>query len=194
MRHISTFKLFESKDETGGLWYHGDRDKTDFTDRKMDAEDFRFNRNAVGPGIYFTRLEWQAKGYAIDGNPGGGYLYTCEIDVDPKRLMHDDTRIDRAKLLKFIKMAPDKDLLLNYGMNIPDATQNALKLNAESSDNMHDAIMGLYNDLYQRDSRLFGKTMVALGYDAMLHKLPEVDHLIVWNTGKIKIVKEEKVS
>lgn len=192
MKHISTFKIFESlSSKTSGLWYHGDWSLLkDFKDRKMDVEDYKSDRNAIGPGIYFSRDESQARGYA---NGESGHLYTCEIDIKPSRLLHDNSRVDRARLLKFIKMAPDKEGLYNYGQTIPSAISNALRLNAEGSTNMHDAVMGVYNDLFQKDSRMFGRCMVAIGYDAMLHKLPEVDHLIVWNVDLIKILKVEKI-
>lgn len=171
-----------------GPWYHGDRQKiSTFTGRYMDAEDFAHDRNAMGPGIYWTRLKWQASGYAEKE----GYVYTAEMDLEPDRVMTIKTKPDAAKLRKFIELAPNKESrdmsLQNYAEDIDAAIELAIEY-AMDEDNMLDAAMGLYNDLYSRkQSAAFGESMTAIGYDAYLHKLPEVYHLIVYNPEIIKV-------
>lgn len=183
------------KENLTGEWYHGDERKTDFINRNyFDATDHSRDRNAMGPGIYFTRLKYQAKGYA--GTKG--YVYTVTVDLDPKRTLVDNTKINPVFLKKFIEKCPDKDMLYNYDEDLNRAKHVALQLSIESSENMLEAIMGLYNDLYQRDAVFFAKTMTELGYDAFYHKVnplyPEAIHLIVYNPKIINIVKEEKAS
>lgn len=176
-----------SKSQLTGEWYHGDMQKCDFHNRKFDLSDNKTHKNSNGPGIYFTRFEWQARGYAEPD----GYVYTATMNLDPKRTLLDNTRPDYNKLKKFIELGPDNDLLSNYAENPRLALPLAVKMNMES-DNMLDAVMGAYNDLYQNDSVLFAKNMIEIGYDAFLHKLPEVDHLIVYNSKIINLVNEEK--
>jgi len=164
-----------------GLWYHGDRNKTDFKGRAMDAEDFSRDRNAMGPGIYWTRLKGQAAGYAENE----GYVYTATINVDPKRVMSKSTKPEESKLRKFIELTPDREnrdmSLQNFAEDIPYAIELAISY-AMEEDNMLDAVMLLYNDLYSRkDSAAFGKSVTEIGYDVYLHRLPEVYHLIVYN-------------
>ncbi len=183
-----------TKKKIEGHWFHGDERKTDFVSRNyFDATDFTRDRNAMGPGIYFTRFKYQAKGYAENG----GYVYTVTVDLDPKRTLEDNTKIDEAKLRRFIEQCPDTDSLYNYAEDLDDAKEEAVRLNMESSSNMLEAIMGAYNDLYQRDAVLFAKVMIEIGYDAFYHKVnpehePDAIHLIVYNPKIIKIVKEEK--
>ena len=175
-------------------WYHGDERKTDFINRNyFDVEDYSRDRNAMGPGIYFTNDKGQASGYAGDQ----GYVYTVKVNLDPKRTLLDNTKPDIPKLKKFIAKCPDKELLLNYDYNIHRAPEVALKINVESSDTMLEAVSGLYNDLYQKDAVLFAKTMVDIGYDAFYHQVnpehaPEAFHLIVYNPAIVQILKEEK--
>ncbi len=180
-------------DNLKGEWFHGDERKTDFVTRNyFDVTDFTRDRNAMGPGIYFTRLKYQATGYAGDN----GYVYTATVDLDPKRTLEDKTKIDESKLRTFIEQCPNKDLFANYTEDIDNGVEVALNLNMESSSNMLEAIMGAYNDLYQRDAVLFAKVMVDIGYDAFYHKVnprePEAIHLIVYNPKIIKVLKEEK--
>lgn len=174
-----------------GKWYHGEFDKRmDLKGRKFDVEDFTRNRNAVGPGLYFTRNKDQGISYA----GSKGYVYTAEMDLKPARVLEDKTPINKDKLRKFVSLAPDKEAFSNYTehyKNIKYAIDIATDMNIDSSDNMHDAIMGVYNDLYQRDSTEFAKSMTKIGYDALLHKLPGVNHLIVYNPDIIKILEEE---
>lgn len=183
-----------TKKHLEGEWYHGDERKTDFVSRNyFDVTDHSRDRNAMGPGIYFTRLKYQASGYAGDS----GYVYTVTVDLDPKRTLEDDTKPNKNVLRKFVKRCPDKELLYNYSsVNLSVAAEKAVEMNMDSSDNMLDAIMGLYNDLYQRDAVLFAKVMTEVGYDAFYHKVnpehePDAIHLVVYNPSIIKIVKEE---
>lgn len=180
-----------------GHWYHGDSEKfSTFKGRLMDSEDYSRNRNAVGPGIYFTRLAWQASGYADKG----GYVYDATMNIDPSRVMTIGDKPKRTLLRQFIDLAPSEEKrdigLSNYGESEgdPKAIGNAVQSAFTYSNNMLDSFMGLYNDMYGRDSRAFASSMVKLGYDAYLHKLPEVYHLIVWNTDAIKIEEIKPVS
>lgn len=186
-----------SKKLIDGLWYHGDTKKYDtFVGRYMDAEDYSRDRNAMGPGIYFTRLKWQSSGYA-EGSYGSepGWIYTATMDLDPSRVLDKKTKPDEAKLRKFIDLYPDKEELemnlYNYAQDLDQAREAAVEA-AMDNENMLDATLGLYNDLYGKDSKQFGKSMAAIGYDAYLHKLPEVYHLIVYNPEIIQIKKVEK--
>ena len=180
-----------TKKNLEGEWYHGDERKTDFINRNyFDVTDYTRDRNAMGPGIYFTRLKYQANGYAGDS----GYVYTVTVDLDPKRTLEDNTRPNAKVLKKFIDRCPDKELLYNYSpSNFSIAAKKAIDMNMESR-NMLDAVLGLYNDLYQMDAVLFAKVMTEAGYDALYHKVsddPDAIHLIVYNPSIINIVDEE---
>ena len=181
-----------TKQQLAGEWYHGDERKTDFVNRNyFDVSDYSRDSNAMGPGIYFTNLKYQASGYA--GKTG--YVYTTTIDTNIKRILLDNTKPREDVLKKFIERCPDKELLLNYSEKISNAAQIALNQNINSK-NMLEAVLGLYNDLYQRDSVLFAKVMVESGYDLLYHKVnpkyePDAIHLIVYNPSIITIVKEE---
>jgi len=175
-----------------GLWYHGDRNKTNFFNRKFDVEDYTRDRNAVGPGIYFTRIKWYANGYAEPD----GYVYTVKVNLKPSRVLTDTTPADLAKVRAFVEGCEDDDLLANYGQPRRKAVENAVKLNAESGD-LLSAVIGVYNDLYQRDSAKFAEMMVKIGYDALLHQpnpehAPEVFNLVVYEPKVIEIVDEER--
>lgn len=175
-----------------GEWFHGDERRTDFINRNyFDVIDYSRDRNAMGPGIYFTNLKYQASGYAGDS----GYVYTVTVNLDPKRTLEDNTKPNRNVLRKFIERCPDREMLYNYSEDLSKAPEKAVEMNMDSA-NMLEAIMGLYNDLYQRDAVLFAKVMTEIGYDAFYHKVnpkyePDAVHLIVYNPSIIKIVKEE---
>ena len=179
-----------------GHWYHGDAKKyTTFKGRYMDTEDFTRDRNAMGPGIYFTRFAWQASGYAgqASGYSGHGYVYDVTMDLNPKRVMTVDDTLDQKVIKKFMDLAPSdrREIgLSNYDNNV----WAAVGAISDSSENLHDALCGVYGDFYGRDSRAFAAAMVKIGYDAYLHRLPEVDQLIVWNTDVINIVEVKPVS
>jgi hypothetical protein len=183
-----------NKNKLSGEWYHGDERKTDFINRNyFDTTDHSKDRNAMGPGIYFTNSKSQAIGYAGDN----GYVYTCTVNLDPRRTLVDNSKIDIVRLRRFIEKCPDRDLLLNYAEDARSAVEVAVQMNAESSTNMLDALMGAYNDLYHRDAVLFAKVMTEIGYDAFYHQVnpeyaPEAIHLIVYNPAIIRVVKEEK--
>ena len=181
-----------TKKHLEGEWYHGDERKTDFVNRKyFDVTDFSRDRNAMGPGIYFTRLKYQASGYAGDS----GYVYTASVNLDPKRTLKDNTKPDARVLRKFIERCPDKEQLYNYSEDLSKAPEIAVEMNMDSK-NMLEALMGLYNDLYQRDAVLFAKVMTEIGYDAFYHKVnprePDAIHLIVYNPAIINVIKEER--
>lgn len=182
-----------TKQQLAGEWYHGDERKTDFVNRNyFDVSDYSRDSNAMGPGIYFTNLKYQASGYA--GKTG--YVYTTTIDANVKRILQDNTKPRVEVLKKFIDRCPDKELLLNYSENLSAAPRIALIQNMNSSKTMLEAVLSLYNDLYQKDSVLFAKVMVESGYDALYHKVnpkyePDAIHLIVYNPSIITIVKEE---
>lgn len=163
-----------------GLWYHGDLRETDFSDHIMDAEDYSRNRNAVGPGIYWTRDDWQARGYGQ-----GGFFYTATVKIDPKRLMTIDHKPTRWFIERFIRLAPKEARetgLSNWMNNMKMAVDAYVQ-----EDDLHESLVGVYNDFYGRDSKAFAKSMINIGFDAYLHHLPAVDHLIVWNTKILNI-------
>ena len=175
-----------------GLWYHGDRNKTNFFNRKFDAEDHSRDRNSTGPGIYFTRDEGFAKGFA---HPNG-WVYTVRVSLDPSRVLLDDTRVDVSRLRAFVEACEDDGLLANYGFPRQRGIMNAVALNGDAP-NMLDAVLGVYNDLYQMDSVKYARMMSEIGYDALLHRpnpenLPDTYHLVVYDPKTIEIIKEER--
>lgn len=190
---INTFRKINEGKAPGvndGLWYHGDTRETDFSDQTMDAEDHTRDRNARGPGIYWTREEHQAKGYGL-----GGFLYTATAKIDQTRLMTADHRPTRWFIESFIRLAPmgPRKIGLSNWMNSMKSAIDAYM----DDESLHEALMGVYNDFYGRDSRAFAKSMVKIGFDAYIHHLPGVDHLVVWNpkvmmVGNIVPVREHR--
>ncbi len=181
---------------TSGEWYHGDLTRwDDLAKKQMDVEDYTRDRNAMGPGIYWTRLKWQARGYATDN--GTGWLYTATMELNPSRVLTAKVKPNRRKLAAFINQAPKdglEDQLANYDQNPIRARETAIRLEMDSSESLLSACIGLYNTLFQHDSKAFGKAMTAIGYDAYFHQLPEVDHLVVYNPKVINIKSIEDMN
>jgi hypothetical protein len=175
------------KDTITGSWYHGDLHKREdnFKEQKMDRDPTQ-DRNAMGPGIYWTRDPNQAGGYAGEG----GYVYEAEMDIKPGRLLTIKKKPTETYLTKFIGLASEEHRetgLSNWGENPHVALVKAVQGYMESSNDLYDALCGIYNDFFGRSPEEFAKSMVKLGFDAYLHHLPKIDHLIVWNPDVIKV-------
>jgi len=174
--------------DLSGLWYHGDAKGTDFSSKVMDVEDYSRDRNALGPGIYFTRNRVLASGYAQDH--GNGAVYTAEMLLKPKRVMTVKHKPTAAIVEKFIRLAPRESRetgLSNWGPG-PNAMRRAVAGYVDQVE-LLDALCGVYNDFYQRNSKAYAKAMVAVGFDAYYHVLPEDVHLVVWNPDIIQVIE-----
>jgi len=170
-----------------GIWYHGDLEDADFSTRSMDTEDYTRSPNALGPGIYWTRDRDQARGYA--GKKG--YVFSATMDLTPRKTMSKDDTVTSEIVERFISLAPRgsrRTGLENWDNNIDQAVSTYV----ESGEDLLDALVGVYHDFYGMDSRAFGRSMVRIGYDAYIHHLPNVDHLVVWNPKIIKVKEVDK--
>lgn len=174
--------------EIRGQWYHGDlHRRTTFTDQEMDRGQ-GVDPNALGPGIYWTRDRDQASGYA----ESSGWLYTAVMKTTAKRVILDKTKPRKDLLAKFLDLAPEESKyygLTNWGTE-PNAARSAAVAAYMDSPSLHDAFSGIYHDFYSHDWKEYGKALIAVGFDAFLHSLPEVDHLVVWNPKIISVVEE----
>lgn len=184
----------EPRGSIRGLWYHGDIGKrTSFDSQHMDRDGAQ-DPNAVGPGIYLTRDRRQAHGYAAPN----GYLYTIRIQTTPSRVMKDSTKPTADLIDRIIKLAPEEDRetgYSNWAQDPNEAHRQALKAyGPDSGMTLHESLMCMYREFYGRQPNIWAKAVARLGFDALLHKLPLVDHLIVYNPAIIKIVKEQKYS
>lgn len=179
-----------SKKLIEGNWFHGDEKKLDhFKDRHLDAEDYSRETNANGPGIYFTRLRWQANGYAGQN----GFVYTATMDLDPSRVLEKKTVPSPSKLKRLIELCPEEERqtgFSNFGYDTPHGPAMEIALEySQNNDTMLFAALSILHDFYGRsNNRDWAKAMVEIGYDAYLHKLPQVYHLVVYNPEIINIV------
>ena len=186
-----TVRRFTSRPRpsVSGLWYHGDASRRQtFDDQRMDR-DAHLDKNAWGPGIYWTRDEGQARGYAWPS----GYVYAATVRTT--RVLEDDAPVDPAKVGRFIDLAPADSRetgLSNWHENAAVARRRAVEGYCRSGRDLLDALLGVYNDFYGQDAGAFARAMVRLGYDSCLHHLPEVDHLIVYDPRVIQVVREER--
>lgn len=174
-----------------GRWYHGDTSRRDtFVGHKMDR-DAGQDTNAVGPGIYFTRDRAQARGYA----GRGGWLYTAKV-TRTARVLPEAFRPRVDLIARFIALAPAESRY--YGSTnwaeSQDAGERAAAEAYSNEASLASALMGVYNDFYGHDYDRYAKAMVELGYDALLHRLPDVDHLVVYNPDIIVVEEQEEVA
>lgn len=171
------------------LWYHGD------TSRRLTFEDQRFqnrdNPNAVGPGIYFTESREQARGYAWPR----GWLYTARIRG---RCATGRQRMTASEIQRFIGMLDDEGrgyLLSNWDEDPRRAMSKVLDAYTQINLTSAAADLGRQGGLdFLSDGRTWARAMVALGYVAMVHQLPNVQHLVVWDPNALTIMSEEKVT
>jgi hypothetical protein len=170
-----------------GLWFHGDTSKrVNFDGQHMDRGPGQ-DKNAMGPGIYWTRLRDQARGYATTL----GYVYEATMRTVEKRVLRDETRANARVLSAFITAAPEESRyygLTNWDENPKRALRAAVE--AYSRDTMISGLLGIYHDFYGADSSAYARSMVLVGYDALLHTLPETHHLVVYNPAIIQVVRE----
>lgn len=177
------------------IWYHGDSTKrsSGFHDQKMNRDADR-DPNAQGPGIYWTADKEQAKGYAYKN----GYVYTAEIRSS--KIIKDSTKPNSAVIRKLILLAPKEDLdvgLSNWGYDesgkesFNQALEAAVNAYTHQSESLIDSMLMVHHDIYRKEANTWTQAMVKCGIDAYLHKLPAVEHLIVYNPNVIKVLKEE---
>lgn len=183
-------------EEKNNIWYHGDVSRrTNFYDQKMNRDSDRVP-NAQGPGIYFTKNKIQAKGYAYPN----GYIYTVRINTN--KIIYDSFPKPNKQFIKKLMLLVDKEDL-DYGLSNwgydesdPKSYQQALltatNVYNDNSNNLIDSALQIHNDIFRKDATAWTKAMVKCGVDAFLHKLPTIDHLIVYNPGVIEIIKEEQ--
>lgn len=168
------------------LWYHGDSRKTlDFADQRYQNE---AKWNAHGPGIYFTSSREQANGYAWPN----GWVYTATIKG---KLATDDQKPTRLEIRKFIgSMTPDEreTLFSNWDENPGRALLKILDAYTQMD------FVSAMADLARIGGMDFGTTGVEyvtalrkLGYVGALHKLPSVDHLVVWDPSALDVKSVE---
>jgi hypothetical protein len=178
------------------IWFHGDTAKrTRFDDQHMDRDRTK-DRNAQGPGIYWTSDKKEAKGYAYPK----GYIYTAEIKS--VKFIHDrKPKVDPKKVEWLIEHSYDPDgFLANWGfdpghMSRERAMTDALRNYAYPGYSLSDAALMLYNDCYGRErANQFTRNMVRMGVNAFLHKESAVKHLIVYNPKIIKVRRIEAYS
>jgi hypothetical protein len=157
----------------------------------MDREQ-GIDQNALGPGVYFTRDKTQAIGYA----ESTGFLYSVKINTSAERILVESKKPDRKRLSRFIDLAPKESRyygLTNWDVDPVQAKSLAISAYAKFEDELG-ALLGIYHDFYGSDWKSYARSMTSIGYDAYLHHLPAVDHLIVFNPKVIKIVGEESVA
>ena len=172
--------------DTGRVWYHGDTaHRITFADQKFQNEE---NWNAMGPGIYFTSSKEQALGYAGQA----GWVYTASFTG---KLATDKQRAKVTEIRKFLAMLDDEGrsyLFSNWDPD-PRAAQQAVERAYTQMD-----VVSCFADLGRQGGTDYGTTgrewcalMAKLGYAGMLHKLPGVEHLVVWDPSGLTILAEE---
>jgi hypothetical protein len=154
----------------------------------MDRERGTSDLNAVGPGIYLTRSRQQALGYAYPS----GWLYKLTIRPGA-RILNEQEPPRRAIISQMIDLAPAESReigLSNYAENPVYARVEAEASYVHANTTLLDALVFLYHDFYGYDANDWTAAMVKVGFDATLHRLPEVDHLIVYNPQIIEQIDE----
>lgn len=177
------------------VWYHGD------TSRRLTFEDQRFqnhdNPNAMGPGIYFTSSEEQARGYAWPE----GWIYTAQMKPGSK-CVTDRQRMTPREFRKFLSLLDREGrtyLFSNWDENPRIAQQKIARAYTTAGDSDIDLVsaaadLGRQGGLdFERDGRTWAAAMVSLGYSAFLHRLPAVDHLVVWDPNALVLAREQRV-
>lgn len=175
------------------VWYHGDQQhRLTFVDQRFQPQ---HGANAVGPGIYFTASREQARGYAWPS----GWLYAARISG---RCATDRQRMTPIELRRFLAMLSDEGreyLFSNYDDDPRRALSKIVAAYTTAGDVGIDLVsaaadLGRQGGLdYASEGRTWAKAMVKLGYVALLHRLPKVDHLVVWDPSALTIVEEEPV-
>jgi hypothetical protein len=176
--------------KVSGLWYHGDAAKRErFDDQKMDRDRGTADLNAVGPGIYLTRDLQQARGYAWPA----GWIYTFQIRPRA-RVLDEKAPPVRAVISKMIDLAPadDREVGLSNYAEAPVVARYKVETGLVRERSLLDALIVLYHEFYGHDANAWAAAMVQLGFDALLHRLPEVDHLVVYNPEILVRVREKR--
>jgi hypothetical protein len=166
------------------LWFHGDAARREhFEDQKWDRDPHE-DRNASGPGIYFTEDIQQARSYAS----GGGHVYAAKLRPTFKVLPNKPPTLRFLKKFYDAASPEDQYYFLSNWMEEPDIRNPApvLRKYLQYNDRMIDALLVLRNDLVQDPSDWI-KAARATGYHGHIVQLPEVRHLVVWDPRHLVI-------
>ena len=177
------------------VWWHGD------THRRLTFEDQRFqnrdNPNAVGPGIYFTASREQGRSYARPR----GWLYAARARPG-SRCVTDRQRMTPRELRRFLSFLDEEGrgyLFSNWDED-PARAFRKIEHAYTTAGDLGTSLVSSAADLgrqggldFEHDGREWARAMVRLGYAALLHRLPAVDHLVVWDPAALEIISEEKV-
>ncbi len=171
-----------------GIWYHGDAARrSGFSDQRMDRPRDQ-DQNAMGPGIYWTRDLEQARGYAFPK----GYVYAARMNTTRSRVIGESTPPQRGKVLALLAQATPENReagLSDWDENPVRARENLIRA-CLANERMLDAMLEVYRGFFTTPEE-YAAAVVQAGFDAFVHELPEVDHLIVWNPSIIDVVSEE---
>lgn len=176
------------------VWFHGD------TNRRLTFEDQHFqnrdNPNARGPGIYFTSSREQGRGYAWPR----GWFYAARVFG---RCVTDRQRMTPRELERFVAMFDDegRSYLFSNWDEDPRRAMAKITMAYTTAGDLGIDLVSAAADLgrqggldFEREGRTWAKAMVNLGYVALLHRLREVDHLVVWDPNAITVIEEEAVA
>ncbi len=171
------------------LWYHGDSGRREhFEDQKWDRDPDE-DRNANGPGIYFTEKIDQARGYAS----GGGHLYAAKMKPSFKLVPNRPPTLRELRKFYDATSADDQYYFLSNWVEEPDIRNPSavLRKYIGYNDRLISALLVLRNDLVQ-DPADWIRAARATGYDGHIVEHPEVRHLVVWSPSKLNIREIEK--
>lgn len=159
-------------------WYHGGHQTKFSENHRWDRDRTTSSLNQEGPGIYFTSSYQQATSY-------GPIVIEMELPSGFKVMPLRKPTMKQLMALYDEASEEDQEIFLsNWGENI--TPQEALK-HYSHQDNIHDAAVTLYGDLFRYDSDAYIEAVRTLGYDGVIvPKSYGVKHLIAWNLKKIR--------
>jgi hypothetical protein len=176
----------ENDEGDNNLWWHGDKSRrTTFADQIMDRPN-GLDKNALGPGIYFSQDKNQAVGYS---GPGG-WIYGTRIDSD--KILTDGRKPTRRFLKNLITAAPKEDMsygLSNWDENPARALNKAIDAYMMEV-SLIEAAWSIRNDFFG-DPNTWTAAMVKCGIDGFTRSHGIVDHMVVYNPSVIKVVSEQ---
>lgn len=167
-----------AKRKTKTIWYHGGRSSQIRDEPRWDRDRTTSSLNEEGPGIYFTSSYQQATSY-------GPIVLEMELPSNFKVMPMRKPTMKQLMALYEEASEEDQEIFLsNWGENI--TPQEALK-HYSHQDNLHNAAVTLYGDLFRYDSDAYIEAIRTLGYDGVIvPKSYGVKHLIVWNPKKLR--------
>jgi hypothetical protein len=165
------------------IWYHGDTgDREHFEDQRWDRDKDQ-DRNAAGPGIYFTERLDQAQGY-------GKHVYAAKLTSAFKFMPRKKPTLKLLRKFYDAVSREDQYYFLSNWTEEPDTARPDVVLQkyVDFRGGMIGALLTLRNDLVQ-DPADWIRAARATGYHGYIVQLPEVRHLIVWDPTKLTIRK-----